>query len=97
MDIKNFGEQMEIVGMILEDAKVEELFGKIENAKEEKSKVKVSSLMAQLVGYCIKKYEKETFRLIEIATGKKIDDLSEEEAQKNAFGVLTASLGSFFA
>ena len=94
--LKDFGEQMEIVGILLDDPKVEELFEKIEKAKESKSKVKLSSGMAQLVGYCIKEHEKETMRLVEIATGKQIDELDKEEAQKTAFGVLTASLGSFF-
>ena len=94
---KDFGEQMEIVGIILDDPKVEELFEKIDKAKETKNKVKLSSAMAQLVGYCVKEHEEETLRLIELATGKKTDEMTAEEAQKNAFGVLTATLGSFFA
>ena len=97
MDIKDFGEQMEIVATLLDDEKIEDYFKQIEKAKEIKNKVKTSALMAHLVAYCIEKYEKETLRLVELATGKKADEMTKEEAQKAAFGVLLSSLGSFFA
>lgn len=94
--LRDFGEQMEIVGIILADEKVEKLFNQIDKVKEKKNKVKTASLMSQLVGHCVKEHEAETIRLIELSTGIKAEEMTKEDAQKNAFGVLMSTLGSFF-